>query len=120
MCIRCLKEGFLQIGFNSNPVPFSNVSPNGGILSGTPKIRPKWSPIENSIWWNQHVTIDTFQRDGYQLRYCYAIPNQFLFHLIILPEWGLTFLQYSHFLKYCYQHSIAVWMFDQRSQGILC
>jgi hypothetical protein len=116
MCIKCLKEGFLQTDFNSSHTKENDTS--SARYSNSPNIRPKWSPIENSVWWNEHVTIDSFQRDGSLLRYCYAVPTHYLFHLIITPEWGLTFLQYSHLLEYCFQHSIAVWIFDQRSQGI--
>lgn len=120
MCIKCLKEGFLEIGGTSGTSRTLLSSPH---LSHTNNItqtlhqRPKWSPIENSLWWNQHMTINSFQRDGTQLRYGHAIPPQYLFHLIILPEWGSTFLEYSSLLRYFYEHSVAIWIFDQRSQG---
>lgn len=101
--MRCLKEGFQQQE-NQN-------------LQTRNHTRPRWCPVENSRWWNLHVVIESFQRDGYLLRYACALPINYLFHLIILPEWGYSCLHYSSLMEYFYSKNIAVWILDQRSQG---
>lgn len=101
MCVRCLKEGQFH--------------DNGKVFEG--HIRPRWCPVENSRWWNSHVVIDSFVMDGYQLRYACALPANYLFHLILLPEWGYSCLHYSALIYYFYSRNIAVWILDQRSQG---
>jgi hypothetical protein len=101
MCVRCLKEATADL-FPKN----------------LRHIRPRWSPVEKQSWWNEHVLIESIQIGDSLLRYATAIPENFIFHIIILPEWGHSFLQYAALIQLFYLHHIAVWFLDLRSQGL--
>lgn len=142
MCVRCLKDGLYFEDDNKKKKRSSNSNNNNKISLSSPpsslssfsycqfittnqtttikktKKRPRWSPIKNNEWWNETLFISSFQSNGIEIRYCNAIPRNYSHHVIILPEWNHSFLEYSDLIKLLYDNNIAVWSFDQQAQGI--
>jgi hypothetical protein len=105
MCIRCLAEGQEK-----------SVS----VKRQYSKLRPKWCPIVEELWWNENVVVDAVDIENHTIRYCRVLSKRRKGTIVVLPDWGQSFLDMPSFLKDIWKLKYDIWSFDPRSQGDPC